>query len=109
MPYARHTIFDDVRADHERGKPLSRTGTQTGAARHILNTTVLLWVGVVLARGAVWVPLAVGGVLVAQTLPQVVLRPLAGICICLGGVYAALQLDKPAIPPDPADVRRYAS
>lgn len=47
----------------------------------IFNTTVLLWVGVVLAGGAAWGPLAVSGVLVAQTLPQVLLRPLAGVLV----------------------------
>lgn len=47
----------------------------------VFNTTLVIWVGGLLAAGQSWAPLAVGGVLVAQSLPQIVLRPLAGVFV----------------------------
>jgi MFS family permease len=47
----------------------------------IFSTTLVLWIGSVLAAGTNWAPLAVSSVLIAQALPQVVLRPLAGVFV----------------------------
>jgi MFS family permease len=47
----------------------------------IFTTTMVIWIGAVLAAGATWAPLAVSSVLVAQALPQVALRPLAGVFV----------------------------
>ncbi|HEV8194373.1 MAG TPA: MFS transporter [Ktedonobacterales bacterium] len=47
----------------------------------IFTTTLVIWIGAGLAAGESWAPLAVSSVLVAQALPQVVLRPLAGVLV----------------------------
>lgn len=45
------------------------------------NTTLMLWIGVIIARGQSWAPLAVSGVLVATSIPIVIVGPLAGVFV----------------------------
>ncbi len=45
------------------------------------NTTLVLWIGSIIARGQSWAPLAVSGVLVATSAPIVVIGPLAGVFV----------------------------
>jgi MFS family permease len=45
------------------------------------NTTLMLWIGAVLARGQSWAPLAVSGVLMATLIPIVIVGPLAGVFV----------------------------
>jgi MFS family permease len=45
------------------------------------NTTLMLWIGAILAKGQAWAPLAVSGVLIATSVPIVVVGPLAGVFV----------------------------
>lgn len=45
------------------------------------KTTLMLWIGVIIAHGQSWAPLAVSGVLVATSLPIVLVGPLAGVFV----------------------------
>lgn len=47
----------------------------------VFNTALLVWIAAVVARGAVWAPLAVSGVLVAAAVPAVLIGPLAGVFV----------------------------
>src|SRR5262249_41162057 len=47
----------------------------------VFDTTVLLWVSTVLARGQPWAPAAASGVLMAVLIPSVVVGPLAGVFV----------------------------
>lgn len=47
----------------------------------IYDTTLVLWIAFTLARGQAWAPLAVSGVLAAQSIPMLLIRPLAGVFI----------------------------
>ena len=47
----------------------------------VFDTTVLLWVGTVLAKGQSWAPAAVSGVLVAAALPVFLIGPIAGVFV----------------------------
>jgi len=72
---ARHPLINRTFALLWSGQVVSDLGSV------IFNTTLVIWVGAVLAVGTPWAPLAVSSVLVAQALPQVVLRPLAGVFV----------------------------
>jgi MFS family permease len=68
----------------------------------IFDTTLVVWIAAVLARGQSWAPLAVSGVLIAVAIPTLVIGPLAGVfvdrankrrmLIATDGVRAALIL-----------------
>ena len=45
------------------------------------DTTLILWITTVLARGQVWAALAVSGVALASTIPQLVVGPLVGVFV----------------------------
>lgn len=45
----------------------------------VFNAGLVVWIALVLGRGQGWAPLAVSGVLLASTLPIVVVGPLAGV------------------------------
>ncbi|MGW5052554.1 MFS transporter [Actinokineospora sp. NPDC004072] len=45
----------------------------------MFDTTIMLWVGAVLARGEAWGPAAVSGVLIAQGAPVLLVGPFAGV------------------------------
>jgi MFS family permease len=47
----------------------------------VFDITLILWVAIDLAAGKSWAPLAVSGVLIAATIPVVVLGPLAGVFV----------------------------
>lgn len=47
----------------------------------VFGTTLLLWIVVDVARNAAWAPLAVSGLLMAETLPMLVVAPLAGVWV----------------------------
>ncbi|HET7466449.1 MAG TPA: MFS transporter [Candidatus Dormibacteraeota bacterium] len=68
----------------------------------IFDTTLVVWIAAVLARGQTWAPLAVSGVLIAVAIPTLVIGPLAGVfvdradkrrmMIATDGIRAALIL-----------------
>ena len=47
----------------------------------LYETALVLWIATVIARGQPWGPLAVSGVLVAQSIPMLLVRPLAGVFV----------------------------
>ncbi|HLJ35410.1 MAG TPA: MFS transporter, partial [Ktedonobacteraceae bacterium] len=47
----------------------------------IFNLTLILWVAVILAPRQPWAPLAVSGIMMAATLPYVIVGPLAGVFV----------------------------
>jgi MFS family permease len=47
----------------------------------LYETALVLWIATVIARGQPWAPLAVSGVLVAQSVPMLLIRPLAGVFV----------------------------
>lgn len=47
----------------------------------VFNTALIIWIAAVLARGQSWAPLAVSGILLAQSLPMLLVRPLAGVFV----------------------------
>jgi len=47
----------------------------------VFNTTLVLWIAVLLAKGQTWAPLAVSGVLLAAAVPVLVIGPLAGVFV----------------------------
>ncbi|HEY7414273.1 MAG TPA: MFS transporter, partial [Ktedonobacteraceae bacterium] len=51
------------------------------AGDYTFDTTLILWITTVIARGQPWAPLAVGGVLLAAALPVFVVGPIAGVFV----------------------------
>lgn len=47
----------------------------------IFNTTLVVWIVVVLAKGYSWTPVAVSGIFLAATLPTVLIGPLVGVFV----------------------------
>lgn len=47
----------------------------------IFNTTLVVWIAIVLARGYAWTPLAVSGIFLSATLPSILIGPLAGVFV----------------------------
>jgi MFS family permease len=47
----------------------------------VFDTTLILWVATSIARGQSWAPLAVSGLLVATSLPALLIGPLAGVFV----------------------------
>jgi len=48
---------------------------------YMFDTTLVLWVGTVLAKGQSWAPVAVSGVLLAVAVPQLLVAPVAGVFV----------------------------
>jgi MFS family permease len=46
---------------------------------YIFETTLILWVGTVLAKGQPWAPLAVSGIILTTTLSLMIVGPIAGV------------------------------
>jgi MFS family permease len=46
---------------------------------YVFDTTMVLWIGIVVARGQSWAPAAVSGVLIAASIPAIFLGPVAGV------------------------------
>jgi MFS family permease len=47
----------------------------------IFDTTLVVWIAAVLARGQTWAPLAVSGVMIAVAVPTLAIGPLAGVFV----------------------------
>ncbi|HCI82439.1 MAG TPA: MFS transporter [Ktedonobacter sp.] len=47
----------------------------------VFNTTLVVWIAIVLARGYAWTPIAVSGIFLAATFPTVLIGPLAGVFV----------------------------
>lgn len=47
----------------------------------VFDTTLVLWIAAVIARGQTWAPLAVSGVFIATTIPMIVIGPIAGVFV----------------------------
>ena len=45
----------------------------------LFDTTLVLWVATVIARGQPWAPLAVSGILVTASIPRFIIGPIAGV------------------------------
>jgi MFS family permease len=45
------------------------------------STTLVLWIAAIIARGQTWAPLAVSGVLLATSIPTLLIGPLAGVFV----------------------------
>ncbi|HEY7416793.1 MAG TPA: MFS transporter, partial [Ktedonobacteraceae bacterium] len=45
------------------------------------DTTLILWIGVIIAKGQSWAPLAVSGVLIATSIPIFLIGPIAGVFV----------------------------
>lgn len=56
-------------------------GAVSSVGDFVFDTTVLLWISTVLARGQPWAPAAASGVLIAVLVPNVVIGPLAGVFV----------------------------
>ncbi|HYK29629.1 MAG TPA: MFS transporter [Streptosporangiaceae bacterium] len=57
------------------GQSISITGN------YIFDTTVVLWIATIIARGKPWGPAAVGGVLIAAAVPALIVGPVAGVFV----------------------------
>jgi MFS family permease len=47
----------------------------------IFDTTLVIWIAAVIARGQTWAPLAVSGVFIATTVPVLIAGPIAGVFV----------------------------
>jgi MFS family permease len=47
----------------------------------IFDTTLVLWIAAVIARGQSWAPLAVSGIFIATTVPMLFISPVAGVFV----------------------------
>src|SRR5579871_3874226 len=47
----------------------------------VFSTTLVLWIAAVIARGQTWAPVAVSGVLLATSVPTLLIGPLAGVFV----------------------------
>ena len=47
----------------------------------IFDTTLVIWIAAVIARGQTWAPLAVSGVFIATTIPVLIVGPIAGVFV----------------------------
>lgn len=47
----------------------------------VFQTTIVLWIGTVIAKGQGWAPAAVSGVLIAAAVPAIVVGPVAGVFV----------------------------
>jgi len=48
---------------------------------YVFDTTIVLWIGTVIAKGQSWAPAAVSGVLMAAALPAILIGPVAGVFV----------------------------
>ncbi|HEY7124972.1 MAG TPA: MFS transporter [Ktedonobacterales bacterium] len=48
---------------------------------YAFDTTLILWIGVIIAKGQSWAPLAVSGVLIATSIPIFLIGPIAGVFV----------------------------
>jgi MFS family permease len=57
------------------------SGAVSRVGDFVFDTTVLLWISTILAKGQPWAPAAASGVLIAVLVPSVVVGPLAGVFV----------------------------
>lgn len=55
--------------------------TISGLGDYVFDTTLLLWIVTMLAPGQAWAPLAVSGLLLAESLPSLLAGPFAGVFV----------------------------
>ena len=56
-------------------------GTISSIGDYVFDTTMVLWIGTVIAKGQAWAPVAVSGVLIAAAVPAIAIGPLAGVFV----------------------------
>lgn len=56
-------------------------GTVSSIGDYVFDTTMVLWIGTVIAKGQAWAPVAVSGVLIAAAVPAILVGPLAGVFV----------------------------
>jgi MFS family permease len=56
-------------------------GTVSSGGDYVFDTTMVLWIGTVIAKGQNWAPVAVSGVLIAAAVPAIMIGPLAGVFV----------------------------
>jgi MFS family permease len=56
-------------------------GTISAVGDFVFDTTMVLWIGTVIAKGQSWAPAAVSGVLIAVAVPAIVIGPVAGVFV----------------------------
>jgi MFS family permease len=56
-------------------------GTISNVGDFVFNTTLVLWIATIIAKGQSWAPLAVSGVLVATAIPVFLIGPIAGVFV----------------------------
>ncbi|HEY7358333.1 MAG TPA: hypothetical protein VH590_17755, partial [Ktedonobacterales bacterium] len=47
----------------------------------VFSTTLVLWIASIIARGQTWAPLAVSAVLLATSVPTLLIGPVAGVFV----------------------------
>jgi MFS family permease len=47
----------------------------------VFNTTLVIWIGLELAKGQSWAPLAVSGIFLASAIPMIAVGPVAGVFV----------------------------
>jgi MFS family permease len=56
-------------------------GTISAIGDYVFDTTMVLWIGTVIAKGQAWAPVAVSGVLIAAAVPAILIGPLSGVFV----------------------------
>ncbi len=56
-------------------------GTISAVGDFVFDTTMVLWIGTVIAKGQSWAPAAVSGVLIAAAVPAIIVGPVAGVFV----------------------------
>ena len=56
-------------------------GTISSTGDYVFDTTMVLWIGTVIAKGQSWAPVAVSGVIIAAAVPAILIGPLAGVFV----------------------------
>jgi MFS family permease len=56
-------------------------GTVSNVGDYVFDTTMVLWIGTVIAKGQSWAPAAVSGVLLSAAIPAIFVGPAAGVFV----------------------------
>jgi len=56
-------------------------GTVSSVGDYVFDTTMVLWIGTVIAKGQSWAPAAVSGVLLCAAIPAIFVGPAAGVFV----------------------------
>jgi hypothetical protein len=79
MPWVQRYLINREFARLWYGQAVSTVGDM------IFDTTLVLWVATVLAKGKSWAPAAVSGIMLSVGIAVMVVGPLAGVCSWIGG------------------------